>query len=166
MQGHITSSWTTKVCHLGLVASFAVLASCGGGSSGMQPPPPPPPQVNSVVISPANALLLTGKSQLFTAQVTGTGAFNASMTWSVNDVEGGNSTYGTIVNGQYTAPGVPPNPSGVTIKATSVQDSAVFGLSSVTIYAPATVTSITPSAASAGDTITINGENLVGVRES
>ena len=107
------------------VAVFAALVGCGGGGSGSQvtpPPPPPPSQVNSVTVAPSSAPVLTGASQLFTAQVTGTGPFNASVTWSVNGVNGGNSTVGTIVGGEYTAPAILPNPSGVTITATSVQD--------------------------------------------
>ncbi len=153
------------VLYLSILACFCALVGCGGGSSGSQAPPPPPSQVNSVTVSPGSAPVLTGGGQLFTAQVTGTGPFNPNVTWSVNGVNGGNSTYGTIVGGEYTAPTVPPNPSGVTITATSVQDSAVFGTSTANVYAPATLTSIMPDAASAGALITINGQNLEAVTE-
>jgi len=155
------------ILNLSVLACFCALAGCGNGGSGSQPPPPPPPpsQVNSVIITPNSSPVLTGASQLFTAQVTGTGPFNASVTWSVNGVNGGNSTFGTIVGGEYTAPAVPPNPSGVTITATSVQDSYIFGTSTAIVYAPATLTSITPGAASADELITINGQNLGGATE-
>ncbi len=151
-----------KVSYLCVVASFLALVGCGGGGgSSSQPPPPPPPEVDNISVNPGTAQLFTGKSQLFTAQVMGTGAFNANVTWSVNSVVGGNSTYGTIASGQYTAPATPPNPSSVTITATSVQDPAVYGTSMATVYASAVLTSISPSAASAGEQVTINGQNCV-----
>jgi hypothetical protein len=106
-----------------------------------------------------------GAGQLFTAQVTGTGAFNSSVTWSVNGVNGGNTTAGTIVGGEYTAPASLPSPNGVTITATSVQESASFGTATAILYAPATLTSVTPNAASAGEQITINGQNIQAVTE-
>jgi hypothetical protein len=43
-----------------------------------------------------------------------------------------------------------------------VQDPPVFGNAGVTVYAPAVLTSITPAATSAGEQITINGQNLDG----
>ena len=152
----------SKVSYLCVVASFLALANCGGSGSGSQSPPPPPPEVDNIDVNPGSANILTGKTQLFTAQVTGTGAFDASVTWAVNGVNGGNTTFGTIVGGQYTAPAALPNPSNVTITATSVQSSAVFGTATATVYAPATLTSITPVAASAGEQVTINGQNLDG----
>ena len=155
---------SARVLALCLAASVIALPGCGSGAggSGSQPPPPPPPEITSVTVSPGAAQLITGNSQLFTAQVKGTGAFNASVNWSVNGVNGGNATVGTIVGGQYTAPATPPNPSSVTIKATSVQDSTVFGTSTVTVYGSAVLTSMTPDAASASEQVTINGENLYG----
>jgi len=81
-----------------------------------------------VSVTPATANLETGGSQQFTAQVTGTGDFNASVNWSVNGVADGNSTLGTITaTGQYTAPATPPSPNNLTITATSVQDSTKSG---------------------------------------
>jgi hypothetical protein len=117
------------ICLLGNL----VLTGCGGGS-GSGSPPPPPSTITSVTVSPAAIQLATGSSQLFTAQVSGTGSFNASVDWSVNGVDGGDSVHGTIVGGQYTAPASPPDPSTVTITATSVQDSTKSGSSMVTIY--------------------------------
>ena len=132
----------TLTC-LCVVASFLALVGCGGGGSqSPPPPPPPPPEITGVSVTPNSAYVLTGASQLFTAQVTGTGAFNASVTWSVEGVNGGNSTFGTIVGGEYTAPAVLPTPSGVTITATSVQDSYAFNSATAVLYAPPTLTSI------------------------
>jgi len=118
-----------------VVASFLALVGCGGGGSGSQLPPPPPPEIFSVTVSPETAQLFTSKGQLFTAKVTGSGAFNPGVSWSVNGISGGNSTVGTIVGGQYIAPTTSPNPSPgtVTIEATSVEDSTVFGSAVVTV---------------------------------
>ena len=159
----VLSSMSRLILGLTIFATLCALAGCGGGGSGSQTTPPPPSQVNSVTVNPASSPVLTGSSQLFTAQVAGTGPFNPSVTWSVNGVSGGNSGVGTIVGGTYTAPAMPPNPNGVTIAATSVQDPNVFGSSTAIVYAPATLTSITPASASAGDLITVNGQNLEAV---
>ena len=141
-----------------LLASLLYLAGCGGsGSSGVQPPPPPPPpEVTSVTVSPGTAQVATSSSQVFTAQVAGTGAFSSSVTWAVNGVNGGNSTFGTIVNGQYEAPATTPNPANVTITAASVEDPTKHGSSTATIIPAVVLNSISPSSASAGDTITVD----------
>jgi hypothetical protein len=146
-----------KVSYLYVVAALLALASCGGGDSGSQPSPPSPPEVTSVTVSPATIPIQTGASQLFTAQVDGTGAFNPGVTWSVKGVTGGNSTYGTITtSGEYTAPAAVPPQNAFLIGATSVEDSSVFGTSSVGIYGSPMLTSITPSSASAGEVLTVD----------
>jgi hypothetical protein len=44
----------------------------------------------------------------------------STVTWSVNDITGGNATVGTVsATGLYTAPAVPPANNVVTVKATS-----------------------------------------------
>ena len=159
MQSELAINLARKTPYLLVVACCIAIHGCGGGSSS-QSPPPPPPGITSVTVTPVTDLVPTGGSQLFSAQVTGTGAFNPSVNWSVNSVNGGNATVGTIVGGQYTAPAVPPNPSNVTITATSVQDSTKSGSSTATVYAAAVLTSTTPGAASAGEPITVNGQNL------
>src|ERR1700691_4424344 len=98
---------------------FLALAGCGGGSDSSGGAQEPPPMIEHVSVTPPMAQVLTGGSQLFTAQVIGTGAFNAAVSWSVNGVVGGNAPVGTIAAGQYTAPAVAPNPSTVTVTATS-----------------------------------------------
>jgi hypothetical protein len=94
-------------------------------------------------------------------QVTGT-AFDASVTWSVDNIIGGNSTLGTINAGQYSAPATAPSPNFVTITAISVQNSYAAGNAMATVYSPAVLTSITPDTASAGQPVTISGQNLDG----
>jgi len=142
-------------------SGLVVLGGCGGGNSSSSQPSPPP-QVNSVSVTPTSPTVFTGKSQLFTATVTGTGTYNPAVNWSVNGVAGGNSTVGTITNsGQYTAPSTPPNPNNVMITATSVQTPAISGFATANIFAPTVFVSITPSAASAGETVALNIQNGV-----
>src|SRR5438477_1796618 len=59
-------------------------------------------QAVSVSISPATATVSAGKSQTFTASVTGT--TNTGVNWYASGVQGGDTTSGTISNGIYTAP--------------------------------------------------------------
>src|SRR5207253_1334995 len=57
----------------------------------------------SVAISPTSATLAPQQTQQFTATVSGT--TNSAVTWSVDGINGGNSTTGTISStGLYTAP--------------------------------------------------------------
>jgi hypothetical protein len=72
----------------------------------------------SVTVSPASTGVRTGTTQQFTAAVTGSS--NRAVTWDVNGVAGGNSTFGTIsANGLYSAPSVLPSPITVTVHANS-----------------------------------------------
>ena len=60
-----------------------------------------------------------------------------TVTWSVNDIPGGNATVGTIsATGLYTAPPVAPTPNVVTVKATSTVESSKFGTAQATIQQP------------------------------
>ncbi|MGZ4788332.1 MAG: alkaline phosphatase family protein [Terriglobales bacterium] len=95
----------------------------------------------SVTISPTTATVTVGSSQEFQAQVTGT--TNTAVTWSVDGVNGGNSTIGTISNtGNYTAPAT----AGThTVTATSVADSTKSASASVTVQPASTGISVTIS---------------------
>ena len=69
-----------------------------------------------VVLAGAAATVPVGGSQQFLATVTG--AKNTSVTWEVNRVPGGNSTWGKISStGLYTAPATVPAPPTVTVSA-------------------------------------------------
>ena len=58
---------------------------------------------SSVSVSPGTAFVVAGATQQFTATIQGVS--NAAVTWSVDQVSGGNATVGTITaTGQYTAP--------------------------------------------------------------
>ncbi len=105
-----------------IVVALIALSSCGGGSGGGGYQPPVN-QVTGVAISPTSITLETGQEQQFTATVRGTGSYDASVRWSVNGVVGGNSAVGSISStGLFTAPNALPNPSTVTVAATSVED--------------------------------------------
>jgi serine protease len=100
----------------------------------------------AVTVTPATATVPTGGMQTFTAAVTNTA--NMAVTWSVNGVNGGNSTVGMISTaGVYTAPSTVPSPAAVTIKATSAADTTKSASATVTVAAPITV-SVTPGTAS------------------
>ena len=136
-----------------VVATLAVpmLYGCGGGGSTAPPPPPTPtPTITSVSVTPASDSLLIKTTQQFAASVQGTGSFSTAVSWFVNDVQGGNTTVGTITgNGVYSAPATVPNPSGVTVKAQSVQDGTKAGTAQVSITSENVQINISPSSGSA-----------------
>jgi len=109
------------------------LAGCGSGSS-MQPPPQGP-TITSVSISPTAVSLQVSQQQQFSATVSGTGNFDSSVQWFVNDVAGGNNAVGTVVAGLYTAPTLVPSPAEVTIKAVATADSTKSAPAQATIRA-------------------------------
>jgi len=154
-------SLPARVCSV--IVSLLGLLSCGTGGSDSITPPPPAPEVTSVIVSPSSAEVFTNQNQSFSAQVSGTGAYNPAVNWSVNSIVGGNSAVGTISSGgQYTAPATPPNPSSVTITASSVETPTVSGTSTATVESPVVLTSLSPNAASAGEQITVNATINVG----
>lgn len=109
----------------------------------------------SVSITPNAANLPPGRTQNFTATVSG-GA-NSAVSWSLNSVSGGGGASGALsATGPdtvtYTAPPVPPS-SAVTVIAASVADPAKSASASITVSCPA-ANSIAPSSAtvSAGST--------------
>src|ERR1700686_5392662 len=91
------------------------LAGCGSSSS----TPNPGAQV-TVAISPTSAPLTAGATQQFAATVQG--STNTAVTWSVDNVSGGNSGSGTVNPiGLYTAPS---QAGSHTVTATSVADTS------------------------------------------
>jgi parallel beta-helix repeat protein len=119
---------------LGSLAFLILLGGCGGNNSS-----PPPPQSVTVMVSSSSSSVLLGNTQQLTATVTGTS--NTAVTWSVSGVLGGNSTAGTISStGLYTAPQDLPNPTIVTIQATSQANSSASGNASLTITSDIGVT--------------------------
>ena len=102
--------------------------------------------VSTVSISsvPTSATLPTGGPQQFAANVTGAG--DASVTWQVNGITGGNATVGTISSlGSYLAPVAVPTPAIVTVTAVANANGVNSASSSVTIVSGATTLTVTVS---------------------
>ena len=90
--------------------------------------------VTGVKIAPDHGTLVLGESRQLTGTVEGTGSFSAGLKWSVNDVDGGNASLGTISSsGLYVTPY--PTPAAVTIKATSTADPAKSAAAAITFAA-------------------------------
>ncbi len=152
------------------VVALLLATGCGGGS--INSVASPPPQPITVSITPASASILLGNSQTFSATVSNTS--DTGVSWSVNNITGGNSTLGTInSSGVYTAPADLPSPVGVQITATSNADSTKSATATVTITSDIVV-GISPSPGSVGlgapqkfqATITSNGHPDTSVRWS
>jgi serine protease len=87
-----------------------------------------------VDVSPATTSLQAGGTRTFTATVAN--AADTTVTWQVDGVVGGNSTFGTIsATGAYTAPASVPSPAIVTVTAVSNQDATRSDSASVTVVA-------------------------------
>lgn len=84
---------------------FTTTNAAGDGDLSTTAPPPPSA---TVTVAPSSVSLTTGATQQFTA--------SGAVTWSVNGVNGGNATVGTVSSsGLYTAPAaVPSGPVTVT----------------------------------------------------
>ena len=134
-------------------ASSGKSGSSGGSGGGSNP---------GVAISPAGANVRIGASQSFSATVTG--APNNDVTWSVNDMAGGDATTGTIsASGMYSAPAALPNPNSVTIKAVSTSDSSLSATVTVDVLNPIpAISGIQPSSINTGAfSLTVTGNNFV-----
>jgi hypothetical protein len=91
--------------------------------------------VTSVTVTPERIALSPGDSEQFSATVTGTGNYSDGVTWSVNDLDGGNAALGTISkSGLYVTPY--PTPVSVTIRARSTFDGSKRAEATVTFAAP------------------------------
>ena len=95
---------------------------------------------STVSVSPGTASVVAGATQQFTATIQGVS--NAAVTWSVDQVSGGNATVGTITaTGQYTAPA---QVGTHTITATSVATPSTTARAAVSVFtlsvAPSQVT--------------------------
>ncbi len=104
------------------------------------------PLAITVTLSPTSATLVTGATRQFAATVKNTS--NTAVTWSVNNLPGGDAAVGTIsATGLYTAPAAVPA-AAVTVRATSVANPAVSGVATVTVQPPPPpVVSVTPTTA-------------------
>jgi hypothetical protein len=104
------------------IAVLTLLAvSCGGSS-----------KPKSVTVVPMSATLNPGGTQQFTANVQGTS--DASVTWTVNGVVGGNTSDGTVSPaGLYTAPKSIASTFTANVQAASTKDSSVSATATVKV---------------------------------
>jgi hypothetical protein len=86
----------------------------------------------TLTVSPTSATVPLGGTQQFTASLNGT--VQTTAMWSVNGVQGGNSTVGTIDStGRYTAPASFPSPNALMVTASA---SGASGSASLTVVYP------------------------------
>jgi glycosyl hydrolase family 39 (putative alpha-L-iduronidase)/Big-like domain-containing protein len=132
-------SYLLDSSHKNISSQYLYLAANGGGFTTTVDLPaysvvgitlvPASSSAVSISISPTTAFVAAGATQQFTATVTG--AKNTKATWSVDGINGGNSTVGTISgNGLYTAP---PSSGSHTVTATSKADPTRFDTATVTV---------------------------------
>jgi hypothetical protein len=109
----------------------------------------PAPTPVSVSISPTSANVQVGRSQQFTATISGT--TNTAVNWLVGGIAGGNSSVGTISStGLYAAPSsVPANP--VTVTAQSAFASTSSANATVTITPASAQLTANPSSLNFGN---------------
>lgn len=99
--------------------------------------------IPTLSISPTTLSILLGKSQLFTATLTGSA--DPALIWSVNGIPDGNSALGTITpssatTATYTAPATLPDLNQVTIKVSSASNPELTAAAIVTLLTvPSTV---------------------------
>jgi DNA-binding beta-propeller fold protein YncE len=110
----------------------------------------------SVTVSPATATVLINTNAQFSATASNGGAVN----WAVNNIPGGNVTFGTIDSmGFYTAPSALPVPANtaITVTATLQSNSSISGSAVVTLDSGVRVT-INPGSVtmSAGESFTFS----------
>jgi hypothetical protein len=126
----------TTSYRLPVLFSLAILAAACGASNDNTSPPPP--TTSKVTITPGSATVARGATQRFTATVSGSTDQNVS--WKVNGVRGGSSTYGLIsLEGVYVAPVTVPNAATVTITATAFADASKSGTATVTLQTGSSV---------------------------
>lgn len=117
----------------------------------------------SVSVSPSSVTVITNQSVSDAATVQGDTA-NVGVTWSLTGAGCSGSACGTLGPATsnhttaYTAPPTVPNPSTVTITATSVADPTKSATSIVTIVPPApNITGLSPASGPVNTVVTITG---------
>jgi hypothetical protein len=107
-----------------------------------------------VSVTSPSANIFLGANMTLTPSVSGT--TNTAVTWSVDQVSGGNSTVGTITSsGIYTAPAILPQPASATITATSVADTSASGSVTLTIASGFTLAVSGPASVNSGASGTV-----------
>ncbi len=120
---------STKTLAVLLMLVAVISFGCGDDDNGEKPTP------SDVVVTLTPETLTQGVGLTNTFVATATGATSSAVTWSVNDITGGDSTtVGKItVSGRYRAPEDVPNPAVVIVKATSIEDPDAYDTAELTI---------------------------------
>ena len=105
-----------------------------------------PATITGVTVEPANATVEAGKTQEFTAKVTGTGDYNENVTWTVS---GKKSDDTTISKDGVLTVATDETATTLTVTATAVGDSNKSATANVTVKQPATITGVTVTPATA-----------------
>lgn len=116
------------------------------------------PTVTSVTVTPASVTVEKGKTQRFTATVTGNNDPNTAVTWKV---EGADSDSTTIDADGLLTVGTNETAKTLTVTATSVQNTSKSASASVTV---AEAASETENVALGASIIAYNGNNLGGAQ--
>ena len=105
-----------------------------------------PATITGVTVEPDTATVEAGKTQKFTATVSGTGNYDKSVTWTVS----GSSNEGTTISedGVLTV-AADETAATLTVKATAAGDDNRSATAKVTVKQPATITGVTVSPAAA-----------------
>jgi Glycosyl hydrolase catalytic core len=153
-----------------LVSSIlaTILAVFASSCAGIVSPPNSAsnPTTQSIVVTPAAPSVRAGASQLFAASVVGIN--NPQLTWSVNNVSGGNSAVGVIssmsaLSASYTAPPNVPAPAAVTITATVTSNTSLTATQTANLLNPLPqLSSVSPSQFNVGAfSIAVSGSSFV-----
>ena len=105
-----------------------------------------PATITGVTVTPATATVEAGKTQEFTAKVTGTGDYNENVTWTVS---GKKSDDTTISEDGVLTVATDETATTLTVTATAVGDSKISATATVTVKQPATITGVTVDPAAA-----------------
>lgn len=120
--GRTATSVTANVPDRATSGALAVSLTCGTKTFST------PFTVSGVRVLPAVATVAPTRDIQFAAMVAG--VVDPGVKWSVNQVDGGNSSLGTITEtGLYTSPLLPPNSTTTQflIRATSLVEPSIFG---------------------------------------
>jgi len=154
-----------RVAKTTLVVTLTIFASSCAGVVGT-PNSSPGPATQSISLSPSMPSVRAGGAQQFTAFVVGIS--HPELTWSVNDVVGGNLAIGVIsstgaLSASYIAPDSVPAPAAVTIKATVTSNASVNASDTTNLLNPVPqLSSVSPSQLSAGSfSVTVSGASFV-----
>ncbi|MFI5056553.1 MAG: hypothetical protein ACHQLQ_00055 [Candidatus Acidiferrales bacterium] len=144
-QAKTAKTISQKWCFPVLLTASAWTLGCGGGGAGLVTPLPAPPPSITVTVTSTSSEVLLGNSLTITANVANTS--DTGVSWSVNDVPGGNNLMGTIAaSGVYIAPADLPVPATVHVKATSQADATKSGSTDLTILSDIKIGLTSPGA--------------------